>query len=409
MSGKKVGKYEIGRTLGEGTFGKVKAATDRETGEAFAIKILDKDRIVKQNMGSQIKREISIMKLFSHPNIVQLKEVLASKTKLYLVLEIVTGGELFDEIVSESRFSEAKARFYIKQLLDGVEYCHNKGVCHRDLKPENLLLDGEKRLKISDFGLSTLYTSSSSSESLSSRKNLLHTTCGTPSYVAPEVLEDEGYDGKSADIWSIGVILYVLCAGYLPFDEKTLPVLFEKIQTANYSVPLHFSQSLRNLLSTILVTDPKSRSSIEQIRNHPWILETPNNELKSDDSHYPDKISLSPNIYNSHAPSKTSHDEKTSRCSSFHFQSTFSSSHETYSSMLNHLREMEFTVKTVSAKGWSKIKASRRTSKGIIGMVICISQDGNVEIKRGKGDIMEYHNFFIELTVKRLGWSQIET
>ena len=137
---KKVGKYEIGKTLGEGTFGKVKYAVNTETGERVAIKVLDKEKIQKQNMGAQIKKEISIMKLVRHNYVVDLKEVLASRTKIFIVLELITGGELFDKIVSEGRFDENTARFYFRQLVDGVEYCHSRGVCHRDLKPEVRLL-----------------------------------------------------------------------------------------------------------------------------------------------------------------------------------------------------------------------------------------------------------------------------
>lgn len=201
----------------------------------MAIKVLDKEKIQQQNMGQQIKKEISIMKVVRHPNIVQLREVLASKSKIFIVLELVTGGELFDQIVKEGKFTEDKARYYFRQLVHGLEYCNSKGVCHRDLKPENLLLDGNNDLKISDFGLSALYTGGD--EETASRTTLLHTTCGTPNYVAPEVLEDNGYDGRSADIWSCGVILYVLLAGFLPFDEQTMPQLFEKIQSASYQFP----------------------------------------------------------------------------------------------------------------------------------------------------------------------------
>eukprot|EP01032_Pedospumella_encystans_P033552 gene33552-37920_t len=148
---KKVGKYELGRSLGEGTFGKVKYAVDTETNEAVAIKILDKEKIQKQNMGNQIKKEISIMKMVKHKYIVGMVEVLASKTKIFIVLELVTGGELFDKIVQVGKLSEEQARFYFQQLVEGVEYCHKLGVCHRDLKPENLLLDEHGNLKISDF------------------------------------------------------------------------------------------------------------------------------------------------------------------------------------------------------------------------------------------------------------------
>ncbi|KAJ7297334.1 hypothetical protein O6H91_Y063900 [Diphasiastrum complanatum] len=216
---RKVGKYEVGRTIGEGNFAKVKFAQNTETGESVAMKVLDKETILKHRMVNQIKREISIMKLVRHPNVVRLHEVLASRMKIYIVLEFVTDGELFDKIVHQRKLKEHDSRRYFQQLIDAVDFCHSKGVYHRDLKPENLLLDSQGNLKISDFGLSALQQVD----------GLLHTTCGTPNYIAPEVLDDKGYDGAAADIWSCGVILYVLLAGRLPFDEADLGTLYKKV------------------------------------------------------------------------------------------------------------------------------------------------------------------------------------
>ncbi|CAI9116096.1 OLC1v1017162C1 [Oldenlandia corymbosa var. corymbosa] len=258
---RKVGKYEVGRTIGEGTFAKVKFAQNTETGESVAMKILDRSTIIKHKMVDQIKREISIMKLVRHPHVVRLHEVIASRTKIYIILEFITGGELFDKIVHNGRLSEAEARRYFQQLIDGVDYCHSKGVYHRDLKPENLLLDSQGNLKISDFGLSAL-----PGEGV----NLLKTTCGTPNYVAPEVLSHKGYDGALADIWSCGVILYVLMAGYLPFDEVDLTTLYGKIETADFSCPSWFPIGAKSLISRILDPNPSTRIRIEDIRNDDW-------------------------------------------------------------------------------------------------------------------------------------------
>ncbi|KAJ0024358.1 hypothetical protein Pint_08536 [Pistacia integerrima] len=252
---RKVGKYEVGRTIGEGTFAKVKFAQNTETGESVAMKILDRSTIIKHKMADQIKREISIMKLVRHPNVVRLHEawdmhifiyVLASRTKIYIILEFITGGELFDKIVHHGRLSEAEARQYFQQLIDGVDFCHSKGVYHRDLKPENLLLDSQGNLKISDFGLSALPEQGVS---------LLRTTCGTPNYVAPEVLSHKGYNGAVADVWSCGVILYVLMAGYLPFDELDLTTLY---------------MGAKSLIHRILDPNPGTRITIEQIRDDEW-------------------------------------------------------------------------------------------------------------------------------------------
>lgn len=218
-------------------------------------------------MGTQVKKEISIMKMVRHVHVVSLKEVLASRTKIFIVLELVTGGELFDKIVAEGKFNEVTARKYFQQLVAGTAYCHKQGVCHRDLKPENLLLDGEENLKISDFGLSSLYEQAAGE---TDRRTLLHTTCGTPNYVAPEVLADRGYDGAMADTWSIGVILFVFLAGFLPFDEATMSALFRKIQRAEFTYPGWFAEDVKDLIGKILVVDPHKRYTIDQIRQHPW-------------------------------------------------------------------------------------------------------------------------------------------
>ncbi|KAK7372923.1 hypothetical protein VNO80_06313 [Phaseolus coccineus] len=258
---RKVGKYEIGRTVGEGTFAKVKFAQNTETGESVAMKVLDRSTIIKHKMVDQIKMEISIMKLVRHPYVVRLYEVLASRTKIYIILEFITGGELFDKIVSHGRLSEADSRRYFQQLIDGVDYCHSKGVYHRDLKPENLLLDSQGNIKISDFGLSAFPEQGVS---------MLRTTCGTPNYVAPEVLSHKGYNGAPADVWSCGVILYVLLAGYLPFDELDLTTLYSKIEKAQFSCPTWFPVGAKSLMHRILDPNPEHRITIQQIRNDEW-------------------------------------------------------------------------------------------------------------------------------------------
>ncbi|KAK7301076.1 hypothetical protein RJT34_11935 [Clitoria ternatea] len=258
---RKVGKYEIGRTIGEGTFAKVKFAQNTETGESVAMKVLDRATIIKHKMVDQIKREISIMKQVRHPCVVRLHEVLASRTKIYIILEFITGGELFDKIVKSGRLTEAESRTYFQQLIDGVDYCHSKGVYHRDLKPENLLLDSQGNIKISDFGLSALPEQGVS---------MLRTTCGTPNYVAPEVLSHKGYNGAPADVWSCGVILYVLLAGYLPFDELDLTTLYSKIEKAQFSCPRWFSLGAKSLIHRILDPNPEHRITIQQIRNDEW-------------------------------------------------------------------------------------------------------------------------------------------
>ncbi|WOG89668.1 hypothetical protein DCAR_0208906 [Daucus carota subsp. sativus] len=259
----KVGRYELGRTLGEGSFAKVKFARNPETGENVAIKILDKEKVLMHKMIGQIKREISTMKLIRHPNVIRMYEVMASKTKIYIVLEFVTGGELFDKIASKGRLKEDEARKYFQQLINAVDYCHSRGVFHRDLKPENLLLDANGVLKVSDFGLSAL-------PQQLREDGLLHTTCGTPNYVAPEVINNKGYDGAKADLWSCGVILYVLMAGYLPFEESNLMALYKKIFKADFSCPPWFSTSAKKLIKRILDPSPTTRITIQEVIENEW-------------------------------------------------------------------------------------------------------------------------------------------
>ncbi|XP_057948685.1 CBL-interacting serine/threonine-protein kinase 23 isoform X1 [Malania oleifera] len=259
----RVGKYELGRTLGEGTFAKVKFARNIETAENVAIKVLDKEKVLKHKMIGQIKREISTMKLIRHPNVIRMYEVMASKTKIYIVLEFVTGGELFDKIASKGRLKEDEARKYFQQLINAVDYCHSRGVFHRDLKPENLLLDANGVLKVSDFGLSAL-------PQQVREDGLLHTTCGTPNYVAPEVINNKGYDGAKADLWSCGVILFVLMAGYLPFEESNLVALYKKIFKADFTCPPWFSSNAKKLIRRILDPNPSTRITIAEVIENEW-------------------------------------------------------------------------------------------------------------------------------------------
>ncbi|CAI0467669.1 unnamed protein product [Linum tenue] len=256
----RIGKYEVGRTLGEGNFAKVKLARNLDTGHPFAIKILDKGNILNRNIADQIKREIATLKLLRHPNIVRLHEVLASKSKIYMVLDYVTGGELYDRIAFKGRLSEAEGRKLFHQLIDGVSYCHNHGVFHRDLKLENVLLDAKGRIKISDFGLSAL----------PKHFRLLHTICGSPNYVAPEVLRNKGYDGATADVWSCGVILYVTLTGSLPFDDRNLAVLYHKIMKGEVEIPKWMSPGAGNLISRILDPNPATRITMAGIKSDPW-------------------------------------------------------------------------------------------------------------------------------------------
>ncbi|XP_044461285.1 CBL-interacting serine/threonine-protein kinase 20-like [Mangifera indica] len=256
-------KYELGRLLGQGTFAKVYHGRNLKTGQSVAIKIIDKEKILKVGLIDQIKREISVMRLVRHPHIVQLYEVMASKNKVYFIMEYVKGGELFNE-VAKGKLKEDTVRKYFQQLIGAVEFCHSRGVYHRDLKPENLLLDENGDLKISDFGLSAL------PESIR-QDGLLHTTCGTPAYVAPEVINKKGYDGAKADIWSCGVVLYVLMAGYLPFYDSNLVEMYKKITRGEFRCPNWIPPEVRKLLSRILDPNPNTRITMAKLMENTWL------------------------------------------------------------------------------------------------------------------------------------------
>ncbi|XVE82373.1 hypothetical protein DITRI_Ditri15bG0143000 [Diplodiscus trichospermus] len=191
------------------------------------------------------------------------KQVLASKSKIYMVLEYATGGELFDRIASKGKLSEAEGRKFFQQLIDGVSYCHNKGVFHRDLKLENVLIDAKGNIKISDFGLSAL-------PQHIREDGLLHTTCGSPNYVAPEILANRGYDGATSDIWSCGVILYVILTAYLPFDDRNLAVLYQKIFKGDTLIPKWLSSGARNMIRRILDPNPDTRITMAGIKEDEW-------------------------------------------------------------------------------------------------------------------------------------------
>ncbi|CAN7054349.1 unnamed protein product, partial [Brassica oleracea var. botrytis] len=261
--GMRVGKYELGRTLGEGNSAKVKLAKDIVSGQSFAVKIIDKSRTSRLNVPFQIKREIRTLKVLKHPNIVRLHEVLASKTKIYMVLECVAGGDLFDRIVSKGKLSETEGRKMFQQLIDGISYCHNKGIFHRDLKLENVLLDENGRIKITDFGVSAV-------PQHFREDGLLHTTCGSPNYVAPEVLANKGYDGAASDIWSCGVILYAILTGCLPFDDTNLAVLCRKIVKGDPPIPRWLSPGAKTMIKRMLDPNPVTRMTVASIMGNDW-------------------------------------------------------------------------------------------------------------------------------------------
>ncbi|CAM8965082.1 hypothetical protein QQ045_005349 [Rhodiola kirilowii] len=252
--------YKLGKTLGIGSFGKVKIAEHVLTGHKVAIKILNRRKIKNMDMEEKVRREIKILRLFMHPHIIRLYEVVETPTDIYVVMEYVKSGELFDYIVEKGRLQEDEARKFFQQIIAGVEYCHRNMVAHRDLKPENLLLDSRCNVKIADFGLSNIMRDG----------HFLKTSCGSPNYAAPEVISGRLYAGPEVDVWSCGVILYALLCGTLPFDDENIPNLFKKIKGGIYTLPSHLSPHARDLIPRLLVVDPLKRMTIPQIRQHPW-------------------------------------------------------------------------------------------------------------------------------------------
>jgi 5'-AMP-activated protein kinase catalytic alpha subunit len=252
--------YRLGKTLGIGSFGKVKVAEHILTGHKVAIKILNRRKIKQMDMEEKVRREIKILRLFMHPHIIRLYEVIETPQDIYVVMEFVKAGELFDYIVEKGRLLEDEARHFFQQIVSGVEYCHRNMVVHRDLKPENLLLDTHSNVKIADFGLSNVMRDG----------HFLKTSCGSPNYAAPEVISGKLYAGPEVDVWSCGVILYALLCGSLPFDDENIPNLFKKIKGGIYNLPSHLSPGARDLIPRMLLVDPLKRITIPEIRQHPW-------------------------------------------------------------------------------------------------------------------------------------------
>ncbi|KAI8989339.1 kinase-like domain-containing protein [Pilobolus umbonatus] len=255
----RIGQYTIVSTIGTGSFGKVKLAVHSITGQKVALKIINRKKIASMDMGGRVKREIQYLKLLRHPHIIKLYEVITTPTDIIMVIEYA-GRELFNYIVEKGKMSEDDARRFFQQIICAVEYCHRHKIVHRDLKPENLLLDANNNVKIADFGLSNIMTDG----------DFLKTSCGSPNYAAPEVISGKLYAGPEVDVWSCGVILYVMLCGRLPFDDEYIPTLFKKINGGIYTMPSYLSMETKSLLTSMLVVDPLKRITIPEIRQNEW-------------------------------------------------------------------------------------------------------------------------------------------
>ncbi|XP_031638549.1 5'-AMP-activated protein kinase catalytic subunit alpha-2 [Contarinia nasturtii] len=256
----KIGHYTLGNTLGTGTFGKVKIGEHQLTKHKVAVKILNRQKIRSLDVVGKIRREIQNLKLFRHPHIIKLYQVISTPTDIFMIMEYVSGGELFDYIVKNGKLQEHEARRFFQQIISGVDYCHRHSIVHRDLKPENLLLDHNRHVKIADFGLSNMMLDG----------EFLRTSCGSPNYAAPEVISGKLYAGPEVDIWSCGVILYALLCGTLPFDDEHVPTLFRKIKSGIFAIPEYLNKNVISLLCQMLQVDPLKRATIEEIKKHDW-------------------------------------------------------------------------------------------------------------------------------------------
>ncbi|XP_074296142.1 CBL-interacting serine/threonine-protein kinase 4-like [Silene latifolia] len=273
-----MGKYQLGRLLGHGCFAKVYYARSLDTNKPVAIKIIDKHK-THPSIYPRIVGEVSAMRRLDHPNILRIHEVMATKQKIYLVMELAKGGDLAGKLSRrpDRRFPEPLARRCFHQLISALHYCHLNGVVHRDIKPQNLLLDGEGNVKVSDFGLSAV---------IDGPFHLLQTACGTPAFAAPEIVgrTQAGYDGAKADAWSCGVMLFVLLTGNLPFDHANLALMYRKMRNKEFRFPSWVSKPARGLITRLLDPNPETRMSIEEVVKDTW--------LKNQGMVYPRSISL---------------------------------------------------------------------------------------------------------------------
>ncbi|XP_066497997.1 serine/threonine-protein kinase BRSK1 [Hoplias malabaricus] len=254
-----VGPYRLEKTLGKGQTGLVKLGVHCITGQKVAIKIVNREKL-SESVLMKVEREIAILKLIEHPHVLKLHDVYENNKYLYLVLEHVSGGELFDYLVKKGRLTPKEARKFFRQIISALDFCHSHSICHRDLKPENLLLDEKNNIRIADFGMASLQVGDS----------LLETSCGSPHYACPEVIRGEKYDGRRADVWSCGVILFALLVGALPFDHDNLRQLLEKVKSGVFHMPHFIPPDCQALLRGMIEVNPEKRLTLEAIQKHPW-------------------------------------------------------------------------------------------------------------------------------------------
>lgn len=259
------GEYRLEKTIGKGSYGKVKLATQISTNEKVALKFISRASIKKPTHWTRIRREINLLRAMHHPHIVKLYDYKDNGSDILLMMEYISGGDLFDRIVhhKDQKFSEREARPLFRQIISAVDYCHQNRIIHRDLKPENLMVDDRNQIKLIDFGFANIY----------SPRGYLETNCGSPLYASPEIVQGVKYVGPEVDIWSLGVILFAMLTGTLPFEDELLKGLYAKICAGNYQVPAYLSQEAKDLLKMMLTVDPKQRATMKDIKFSAWVMQ----------------------------------------------------------------------------------------------------------------------------------------
>lgn len=258
------GDYRLERTIGKGSYGKVKLAIQLSTGDRVALKFISRASIKKPTHWTRIRREINLLRAMHHPHIVKLYDYRDNGNDILLMMEYISGGDLFDRIVNhrEHRFSEREARPLFRQIVSAVDYCHQNRIIHRDLKPENLMVDDKNQIKLIDFGFANIY----------SPRGYLETNCGSPLYASPEIVQGTKYIGPEVDIWSLGVILFAMLTGTLPFEDDQLKGLYAKICAGNFVCPSYLSPEACDLIRSMLTVDPKQRATMKDIKFSAWIM-----------------------------------------------------------------------------------------------------------------------------------------
>lgn len=257
----RVGNFIFRGTVGSGAFSVVKLSYHEELKQFFACKIVPRNRINSDDLEQHFELEIRINQQMHHQGVVQIVDLQKDDLNYYIFMEFCPNGELFKYIVDRGRLSEPEAVVLLKQMLEALKYVHSLGVAHRDLKPENLLLDPTGRVKISDFGLSKFVKSS----------GLVDTPCGSPCYASPECLSGQPYDGRKSDVWSMGVIMFAMVTGQLPWTKRNQTQLFNQIKKGEYTIPPYLSDECQNLLSRLLTVDGNARITLDEALAHPWM------------------------------------------------------------------------------------------------------------------------------------------